>query len=144
MTTAQLVTTILSYVVGAGGLLAFIIQWATLRKDNKKDTVETWQGLYEKMQESSNKYEAANEKLREEVDELHRKVFSLTVDLEGYKHFERYVAELEVYSSSLLSVIEPLVSEESFKKLKAAKPVRVKVKPDAILGNDSTKKNTSK
>ena len=131
--TAEQIIAILGYVFGAGGLLAFLLNWKNSNHTEDQDAVSNWQPLYNATVANVNRVEAENKQLKEDLQDLQTKILELTVELEGYKRFERYVAELEVYSSSLLHVIEPLVSPSAYKRLEASKPIRVKVNADDVL-----------
>lgn len=124
---------ILGYVFGAGGLLAFILNWKNAKHTEGQDAVANWQQLYNATKENVNKVENENAQLKEDIEAMQKQILELTIELEGYKRFERYVAELEVYSNSLLHVIEPLVSPTAYKRLEASKPIRVKVDAEEVL-----------
>lgn len=129
------IITILGYIFGAGGLLAFLIQWRAAKHTESQDAVENWHQLYTATLQNITRVETENTQLKQQLADLQTKIISLTVELEGYKRFERYVAELEVYSNTLLHVIEPLVSKSAYKKLQASKPIRVQLDAEDILDN---------
>lgn len=140
MTTQSFIISILGYVFGAGGLLAFFIQLRNAKHVEHKDAVEDWHQLYTATLENVTRVETENRELRGQITDMQNKILQLTIELEGYKRFERYVTEQEVYINNLLHVVEPLVSDDAYKRLEATRPVRIKIDTDDIVDLSSDQK----
>ena len=140
MTIPAFIVSILGYVFGAGGLLAFFIQLRNTKHTENEDAVDNWHDLYSATLENVKSVLAENKDLKQQISDMQTKIIELTVELENYKRFDRYVTELEVYINSLLHVIQPLVSSSAFKKLQASKPTRSTLDTEAVM-NDISSKN---
>ena len=87
--TAEQIIAILGYVFGAGGLLTFVLSWKNANHTEDQDAVSNWQQLYNATVANVNRVEAENKQLKEDLQDLQTKILELTVELEGYKRFER-------------------------------------------------------
>lgn len=122
-----IIQTVLTLLVGAGGcgLLTFFLNKRTQKHTENKDAITAWQELYKESKASLERLTEKNQVLSEQVASLQVKVNTLTIELENYRRFERYVAELELFNQTLLNTVKPLVTDDTYKRLEASKPIRV-------------------
>lgn len=116
---------------GTGGLFAFLMWKGNIILDNRKhqhtedmDASGEWHRLYEEMCKRAHSQEQANDKLDDEIRKLKQQVSRLSIELDGYKRYDYYVAQLEAYTTLLTQTLEPLVSTDAYENISARRPQR--------------------
>ena len=119
-----LITAIVTLLTGSGGLFAYLQYKKKASIEAEQSSAEEWHTLYNEMKERLEAQDLANKRLSEEVRELKVQLSRLTVELEGYKKFDHYVNELEVYTNTVLQALKPLVTEEAYDSILDKRPYR--------------------
>lgn len=119
---SQIILAILGLVGGTGGILSFVIQYKTSKRDDNTSTSEEWHKLYTTMAERLKAQESLNSELRHEIDKLQVKMNDLTIELAGYKIYDAYISECELYISELLNKLQPSVSADVYESILKKRP----------------------
>lgn len=126
-----IITSVVSTLIGSGGLFAFLmwrgtisIQRGKAQQEADAQASQEWHKLYDEMHQRANQQEQANRKLSDEVSALKLQVTQLSLEIVNYKRYDHYVLELESYTTMVVQSLEPLVSAEAFENISARRPQR--------------------
>lgn len=124
-TILSITAAVLGALFGGGGVLVYLNTRQKNNTDSLVSSASEWKKLYDEMHERLDEQEAKNKKLKDQVDSLHIDIQRLTIELEGYRKFDRYTDELEAYVNTLLNAVKPVLSETAFNMLESQRPVRL-------------------
>lgn len=119
-----LITSIATLLVGSGGILTFISARSKGKTEERASSVLEWKALYDEMRKRLDNQEEDNSTLRTEVFSLKQEIAKMNLELDAYKKSDIYIRELEMYAETLLTVIQPLISEDAYRRLENKKPQR--------------------
>ncbi len=125
----EIATIMISLCIGGGGvgIFNFIINKKKIDNESRSTSVLEWKDLYDTMKERLDEQEKENENLKKEIEDLKAQIFELTTDISMYKHYNKYIRDLETYNDHILHTLQTCVSEEAFKQVLAKKPIRIEI-----------------